>query len=119
MSGGCVGRRGQRRRRTGGWSRSGHRRITVHVVPEVPERSGIDDEITQLGDAMAQLTGRAHWLHPSPKEFDEWLLNLDDVYLNVNMAWGAVVPPSIFEANLEASGGSRRQRLARFRARDL
>src|SRR4051794_24121438 len=88
-------------------------------MSEVPGRGCPDDEIEQLGYAMAQLTGRAHSLHPSTAEFDEWLMNIDDVYLNVSIAWNVTVPPSMFEAELEASGGSRRQRLARFRARDL
>lgn len=53
--------------------------------------------------------------------FSDWVRNLHDVYLNVETAWLASlhVPPSGVEQDLEDLGASRRQRLARFLARDM
>lgn len=57
----------------------------------------------------------------NPDDFNKWVRNLHDVYLNVEVAWLASihVPPSDVEHSLEHLGGSRRQRLARFVARDM
>lgn len=64
---------------------------------------------------------RAYPPGEEPAGFREWVLNLHDVYLNVEMAWLAsvYVPPSEVEYQLENLGASRRQRLARFLARDM
>lgn len=80
--------------------------------------SGTPDGVDR---AYSEFVG--HWhLHDVPEEgFHDWVRNLHDVYLNVEAAWLASVhvPPSEVEEQLEAVGGSRRQRLARFLARDM
>lgn len=69
----------------------------------------------------AEFIGHAHPSGEPPEGFTEWVRNLHDVYLNVETAWLASlhVPPSDVEHQLEHVGGSRRQRLARFLARDM
>jgi hypothetical protein len=76
------------------------------------------EEVERL---YAEFIGHAHPPGESPEGFTEWVRNLHDVYLNVEAAWLASlhVPPSDVEYQLEDVGGSRRQRLARFLARDM
>jgi hypothetical protein len=79
---------------------------------------GSPGEVERL---YAELVGRGHLPGEPPEGFGEWVRNLHDVYLNVQAAWLASlhVPPSDVEYELEDIGGSRRQRLARFLARDM
>lgn len=78
---------------------------------------GSPEEVARL---YAEFIGHAHPAGEPPEGFGEWVKNLYDVYLNVEAAWLASlhIPPSDVEARLEEMGGSRRQRLARFLARD-
>jgi hypothetical protein len=79
---------------------------------------GSPEEVERL---YAEFVGHAHPSGEPPEGFGEWVRNLHDVYLNVEVAWLASlhVPPSDVEYELEDVGGSRRQRLARFLARDM
>lgn len=79
---------------------------------------GTPEEIER---AYAKFVGHWHSADVPEEGFGEWVRNLHDVYLNVEAAWLASlhVPPSEVEEQLEEVGGSRRQRLARFLARDM
>ncbi|MFN8027970.1 MAG: hypothetical protein U0W40_16885 [Acidimicrobiia bacterium] len=75
----------------------------------------------EVAKAYSGFIGRWRQIDEPPEGFSEWIRNLHDVYLNVEVAWLAslFIPPSDIEEDLEAIGGSRRQRLARFLARDV
>jgi hypothetical protein len=79
---------------------------------------GGPDEVERV---YSDFIGHAHPPGEPPEGFGEWVRNLHDVFLNVEAAWLAslFVPPSEVEQELEDVGGSRRQRLARFLARDM
>ena len=83
-----------------------------------PRDMGSPEEVERL---YAGFIGDSHRAGEPPEGFGEWVRNLHDVYLNVETAWIAslYVPPSDVEHELENVGGSRRQRLARFVARDM
>jgi hypothetical protein len=88
------------------------------MTSESSENMGTPEEVERL---YAEFVGHAHPASEPPDGFSEWVRNLHDVYLNVETAWLASlhVPPSDVERDLDDLGGSRRQRLARFLARDM
>lgn len=88
------------------------------MTSDSPRDMGSPEEVERL---YAEFIGHAHPQSEPPEGFREWVRNLHDVYLNVEAAWLASlhVPPSDVEYELEDVGGSRRQRLARFLARDM
>lgn len=88
------------------------------MTPDSGDDMGTPEEVSRLYD---KFIGHAHPSGEPPEGFGEWVRNLHDVYLNVESAWLAslFVPPSDVEQELEDLGGSRRQRLARFLARDI
>jgi len=88
------------------------------MTPNPGDDMGTPEEVSRLYD---EFIGHAHPRGEPAEGFGEWVRNLHDVYLNVETAWLAslFVPPSDVEQQLEDRGGSRRQRLARFLARDM
>lgn len=88
------------------------------MTSDAPRDMGSPEEVARL---YAEFIGHAHPIEEAPEGFGEWVRNLHDVYLNVEAAWLASlhIPPSDVEHELEDVGGSRRQRLARFLARDM
>lgn len=88
------------------------------MTTDSPRDMGSPQDVARL---YAEFVGHAHPSGEPPEGFGDWVRNLHDVYLNVESAWLASlhVPPSDVERDLEAIGGSRRQRLARFLARDM
>lgn len=88
------------------------------MTTDSPRDAGSPDQVAR---AFGEFIGHAHPTGEPPEGFGEWVRNLHDVYLNVEAAWLASihVPPSDVEHQLEDLGGSRRQRLARFLARDM
>lgn len=88
------------------------------MTSDAPRDMGSPEEVARL---YAEFIGHAHPVEEPPEGFSEWVRNLHDVYLNAEAAWLASlhIPPSDVEHELEDVGGSRRQRLARFLARDM
>lgn len=79
------------------------------------------DGLANFERAYGEFVGHPHPAGETSEGFGDWVRNLHDVYLNVEVASLAslFVPPSDVEQRLEELGGSRRQRLGRFLARDV
>ena len=92
--------------------------LLTYARRELMTSAGTPEEVARAYD---QFVGYAHPAGDAPVGFREWVMNLHDVYLNVQTAWLATihVPPSDVEQVLQGVGGSRQQRLARFLSRDM